>query len=193
MQILEISFRKSRSYPGRRSRGRLDTCPLWQACLAHWPEHPKNSGLDISRALCACQTRRVATSSRPVPKISGETRRSFISSNSCRSLALARARKLEQFRVRQCRSGGLQNNKIVPEKRNFHKVIMGPQLPITVNKSISYELLRRTSESELACGIKCRDISNYSVISEGLRSKTEAKKDRGGFKFAWALRRSGSA
>src|ERR1700683_4847452 len=56
---------------GKAVARRLDTCPLWQACLAHWPEHPKLPAWIFPGRFCACQTRRVATSSRPVPKITG--------------------------------------------------------------------------------------------------------------------------
>ena len=64
-------------------------------------------------------------------EISEETRRSFyfpqrrgIVHTWLAALALARARKLERVRVGQCRSGGIQNNKILPENGHFHKLIV---------------------------------------------------------------------
>src|ERR1700683_1415560 len=76
-------------------------------------------------------------------EISGETRRSFyfpqrrgIVHIRLALFALARARKLERVRVGQCRSGGIQNNKILPENGRFHKVIVtaeGEPSPFIIN------------------------------------------------------------
>ena len=51
-------------------------------------------------------------------------------------LALARARKRELFRVRQCRSGGIPNIKIVLEYRHFHKVIVRRSRTINPTNSV---------------------------------------------------------
>jgi hypothetical protein len=118
-----------------REGGRADGSTLAhirRACLAHWPQQPRiPARTSCPKRICACETRRVAASSRPVPKYRGRRGEAFyfpqrrgIVHTRLAPLALARARKLERIQVGQCRSGGIQNNQILPESRRFHKVIM---------------------------------------------------------------------
>src|ERR1700722_17026387 len=90
---------------------------------------------------CASEPRRVATSSRPVPKISGETRRSFHFPNAGNRptpggpLALARARKLSYFGSDSAVQEDSRTIKIILENHLFHKAIMGRQSTINPTNS----------------------------------------------------------
>jgi hypothetical protein len=91
-----------------------------------------NFRLDICpRRVCARETRRVAASSRPVPKFQRRRGEAFIflseeesSVPRLAALALARARKLQRVWIGQCRSGRIQNNEILLESDHFNKVIV---------------------------------------------------------------------
>src|ERR1700735_175967 len=120
---------------GTREGGRADGSTLAhirRAGLAHWPQQPKIPARTFCpKRICACETRRVAASSRPVPKFRRRRGEAFIFLSQEESsiaelalFALARARKLEQERVGQCRSGGFQNTRILAENRDFHKLIV---------------------------------------------------------------------
>src|ERR1700689_622786 len=112
-------------YTGRRSRGRLDTY------LAHWPLHPEIPAWTFVQGAFAL-ARLEGLRLHPVPfrNFRGDAAKLLFSSakrhrpSPAGPFALARARKLERVRVGQCRSGGIQNNKILPENRHFHKVIV---------------------------------------------------------------------
>src|SRR3984893_18070019 len=75
----------------------------------------------------------------PVPfrKFSGRRGEVLFRPTPSGPLALARARKLELFRVRQCRSGGIQNIDIVPEKWDFHKVIVTRKQSVNPTNSVT--------------------------------------------------------
>src|ERR1700685_931250 len=132
-------------YTGRRSRGSLDTCPHQAGLPCPLASAAENSGPDIlskahwrlrdSKGCCLIPSR---------SEISGETRRSFyfpqrrgIVHPWLALLALARARKLEQVRVGQCRSGGIQNIVILAENGHFHKLIVTIYRGISPSNSIS--------------------------------------------------------
>src|ERR1700735_5820473 len=86
-----------------REGGRADVSTLahiWRARLAHWPQLPKIPARTFCpKRICACETRRVAASSRPVPNFGGDAAKLFIFLSEEESsiaglalLALARAR-----------------------------------------------------------------------------------------------------
>lgn len=119
---------------GSREGGRADGSTLAhtrRACLAHWPQQPRIPAGHFPKRICACETRRVAASSRPVPKIPGRRGEAFVfpceeesSTPDQLRLLWREQEKLERVRVGQCRSEGIQNNQILPENRHFHKAIM---------------------------------------------------------------------
>ena len=109
---------------GGRAVGSTLALPIGLSSRKFQPGH-------FPKRISACETRRVAASSRPVPKFRGRRGEAFyfplrrgIVRTRRAPLALARARKLERVRVGQCRSGGIQNSLILLENSHFDKLIM---------------------------------------------------------------------